>query len=136
LESDEFSRLLLQRLINAPKAELDIPTFDISGLHQAGSEFGQCAGRAGRRVHKTDLRDIGSLLRPRRQWPRRRAAEQRDEVAASLHSITWSAVASNVGGIERPSALRVFVLMIPVWQPEVNLRHFYALCKGSDVRGS
>ena len=45
------------------------------------------------------------LLRARRERPRRRrAAEQRDELAA-VHSITSSARASSVGGIveaERP----------------------------------
>src|SRR5262249_20750351 len=44
------------------------------------------------------------LLRARRQRPRsRRAAEQRDEVAA-LHSITSSARASTAEGTSRPSA--------------------------------
>jgi hypothetical protein len=48
--------------------------------------------------------------RPRRERPRRRAAEQRDE-RASPHSITSSARASSVGGISRPSALAVIRLM-------------------------
>src|SRR5262249_19011159 len=38
-----------------------------------------------------------ALLRARRERPRRRAAEQRDELAP-LHSITSSARASSVGG--------------------------------------
>src|SRR5262249_3173856 len=38
-----------------------------------------------------------ALLRARRERPRRRAAEQRDERAA-VHSITSSAIASRVGG--------------------------------------
>ena len=50
------------------------------------------------------------LLRARRQRPSRRAAEQRDERAAS-HSITSSARASRVGGISRPSALAVLRLI-------------------------
>jgi hypothetical protein len=41
---------------------------------------------------------------------RRRAAEQRDELAA-YHSITSSAMASSVGGTSRPSALAVLRLM-------------------------
>ena len=41
---------------------------------------------------------------------RRRAAEQRDELAP-LHSITSSARASSVGGTSRPSALAVLRLM-------------------------
>src|SRR5262249_41828604 len=51
------------------------------------------------------------LLRPRRQRPRRRAAEQRDELATPDHSITSSARASNVGGTSRPSALAVLRLI-------------------------
>jgi hypothetical protein len=44
------------------------------------------------------------LLRPHPERPScRRTAKQRDELAP-LHSITSSAVASNVGGISRPSA--------------------------------
>ena len=51
------------------------------------------------------------LLRARRERPRsRRAAEQRDELAA-LHSITSSARASSVGGTSRPSALAVLRLI-------------------------
>src|SRR5262249_169325 len=46
------------------------------------------------------------LLRVRRDRPRSRAAEQRDELA-SPHSITSSARASSVGGTVRPSALAV-----------------------------
>ena len=54
---------------------------------------------------------ICRLLRPRRQRPRRRrAAEQRDELAP-LHSITSSARASSVGGTSRPSALAVLRLI-------------------------
>src|SRR5262245_51316858 len=51
------------------------------------------------------------LLRPRRQRPRRRAAEQRDDLAPTHHSITSSARASSVGGTSRPSALAVLRLI-------------------------
>src|SRR5262249_53402037 len=51
------------------------------------------------------------LLRPRRERPRRRAADERDDRAA-LHSITSSARASKVGGMAIPTALAVFRLMI------------------------
>src|SRR5262249_33050663 len=47
-----------------------------------------------------------ALLRAGRERPRRRAAEQRDELAP-FHSITSSARASKVGGTPRPSALAV-----------------------------
>src|SRR5215831_11931857 len=55
------------------------------------------------------------LLRPRCDRPRRRrAAEQRDELAPLHlrgHSITSSAMASTPGGIVMPSALAVLRLM-------------------------
>ena len=55
------------------------------------------------------------LLRPRRQRPsRRRAAEQRDEVAPFhqlVHSITSSARASSDGGMSRPSDFAVLRLI-------------------------
>src|SRR5213076_73549 len=51
-----------------------------------------------------------ALLRPCRERPcGRRAAEQRDELAA-VHSITSSASASNLSGISRPSAFAVLTL--------------------------
>ena len=50
------------------------------------------------------------LLRPRRDRPARRAAEQRDELAP-LHSITSSARASNDGGKVKPRALAVLRLI-------------------------
>src|SRR5262249_30078126 len=56
---------------------------------------------------RTNSIDLRLLLRAGRERPRRRrAAEQRDELAA-LHSITSSARASKVGGISRPSARAV-----------------------------
>src|SRR5262249_61197553 len=50
------------------------------------------------------------LLRARRERPRRRAAEQCDELAA-LHSMTSSARAERRGGTSRPSAFAVLRLM-------------------------
>src|SRR5262249_62171144 len=53
-----------------------------------------------------------ALLRPRRNRPRRRrAAEEGDELAATDHSITSSAIAITPGGIVRPSALAVLWLI-------------------------
>src|SRR5262245_32307784 len=52
-----------------------------------------------------------ALLPARGERPRRRAAEQRDELAAPNHSITSSARASSVSGISRPSAFAVIRLM-------------------------
>src|SRR5262249_22590330 len=62
-------------------------------------------------IHEhADAAQAFALLRARRERPRRRAAEQRDEIAP-LHSITSSARARSVGGISRPNALAVLRLM-------------------------
>src|SRR5262249_6523244 len=61
-----------------------------------------------------------SLLRAGRERPRRRTAEQRDELAA-LHSITSSARASSEGGTVRPSILAVSALMTKL--EVARLRH-------------
>src|SRR5262245_35160732 len=53
-----------------------------------------------------------ALLRPRSQRPcRRRAAEQRNDLAPPDHSITSSARARSVGGTSMPSALAVLRLI-------------------------
>src|SRR5262249_55849261 len=59
----------------------------------------------------TDKRHALALLCPHFERPRRRAAEQRDELAARDHSITSSAAASSVVGTSRPSVLAVFRLI-------------------------
>src|SRR5262245_60900293 len=51
------------------------------------------------------------LLRPRRERPRRRAAEERDELAAPDHSITSSARTRNVSGMVSPIALAALRLI-------------------------
>src|SRR5262245_57481620 len=62
------------------------------------------------RPRTQESNDRQRLLRVHGDRPSRRAAEQRDELAAP-HSITSSARASSVGGTSRPSALAVFRLM-------------------------
>src|SRR5262245_23376673 len=60
--------------------------------------------------HEPDHRH--RLLRARRNRPSdRRATEQRDELAASDHSITSSVSASNLSGIWRPSAFAALRLI-------------------------
>src|SRR5262245_27872411 len=64
-------------------------------------------------VQHTDPPHRARLLRARRERPRSRAAEQRDECAALHlcgHSITSSARASKIGGTSKPKALAVFRL--------------------------
>src|SRR5262249_46509610 len=62
------------------------------------------------RPQNGNQRQTCRLLRPRRERPRRRTAEQRDEVA-TLHSITSSAVICMIVGTVRPSALAVLRLI-------------------------
>src|SRR5262245_54357672 len=64
---------------------------------------------------KPDAPDFSGLLRARHNWPRSRAAEQRDELAAFQrcnHSITSSASDSRLSEMLIPSAFAVFMLMI------------------------
>ena len=85
---------------------------DGAGFVEAFTErSGMAHGGLGRpAADKADHRQC-RLLRARRERPRRRrATEQRDELAPS-HSITSSARASSVGGTSRPSALAVLRLI-------------------------
>src|SRR5262249_34312941 len=64
------------------------------------------------RTEEADNWYLPRLLRPRRERPRRcRAAEQRDCLAARLHSITSSARASSIAGMSRRRARAVGRLM-------------------------
>src|SRR6516164_6699461 len=85
---------------------------DVTDLAYPIAECGPIARSVfGRRsIHDRNHRHR-RLLRPRRERPCRRAAEQRDELAASDHSITSSAVASSDGGTVSPSALAVLRLI-------------------------
>src|SRR5262245_10490155 len=63
-----------------------------------------------------------ALLRPRHSWPRRRAANERDELAPPNHSITSSARANKVAGTSKPSAFAVLRL--------ITSSHFVGCCTG------
>src|SRR5262245_64075086 len=54
---------------------------------------------------------VSRLLRARRERPRRRAADQRDELATPNHSITSSARPSRGSGMLRPRVFAVCTLM-------------------------
>src|SRR5262249_29513781 len=84
---------------------LDITRF-IQALPKGGHMGAGCCGRPD--VDEPDHWHR-RLLRARRERPRRRAAEKRDELA-SFHSITSSASASTVGGTSMPSVLTVLRL--------------------------
>src|SRR5262249_36945278 len=59
------------------------------------------------RHERADAPHAVALLRPRGERPRRRAAEERDELASLHHSITSSARSRIDGGMARPSAVAV-----------------------------
>src|SRR5215472_1336249 len=89
----------------------NIAPFDITEVVHPAQEFlAEWIVVRGSRPDVPDTRHLARLLPPRRERPRNRAAEQRDEGAA-LHSITSSARASSVCGTVRPSAFAVLRLM-------------------------
>src|SRR5262245_63366674 len=97
LEPDQFGGDLGEALAAALRpANLnrDVATFHptefAQTLHECGEPLALDQGRGG--AQESDGRQLAGLLRARRERPRsRRAAEQRDEVAAAAHSITSSA---------------------------------------------
>src|SRR5262245_11795470 len=100
-------------MLRPAKFDGNILALDVARLFQAAAKCSDerrpLIGRAA--VQMADHRHRW-LLRSRRDRPsRRRAAEQRDELAAPDHSITSSARASTVGGMSRPMVLAVFVLI-------------------------
>src|SRR6516162_3977645 len=90
----------------------DGPTRLLQGLRESGQECVPFSIVCRKRCKDTDAPHAIGLLRPRRERPCGRPAEQRDELAASDHSITSSARASSMGGMARPSALAVVRLMM------------------------
>src|SRR5262249_14489598 len=78
-------------------------------LHKGGRPLAPRRRRA--RAQKSDCPQLAHLLRPRRERPRGRAAEKRDELAP-LHSITSSASSTNESGIVSPIPLAALRLTI------------------------
>src|SRR5215472_17487056 len=117
-ESDQFRRIFANALHIAPGPagiDLHIAAIGPAQLFQALLE--RCdAGFCLWIIHGEWYEHAYSphalgRLRARRDRPRRRAADQRDELAPPDHSITSSARAMSVGGTSRPSALAVVRLM-------------------------
>src|SRR5262249_39840343 len=116
LEPDQFGG----NLSETPAAALrpanlnrDVATFHptefAQPLHECGEPLALDQGRGG--AQESDGRQLARLLRARRERQRRRAAEQRDELAARPHSITSSARVRSVGAISMPIAFAVFRLI-------------------------
>src|SRR5262249_9144791 len=93
------------------KQEADIASlFPANRLHVAPKRFGEGLQHILPIGPQHADHGHATLLRARRERPRYRSAEQRDELAP-YHSITSSARASSVGGTSRPSAFAVFKLI-------------------------
>src|SRR5262245_25157818 len=91
----------------------DVLSIDVAGLLQARTKCSQKMGVClnGSAADVSDRLDGPLGLRPRRERPcRRRAADQRHELAPPHHSITSSARASSVSGTVTPSAFAVLRL--------------------------
>src|SRR5215510_6481070 len=89
-----------------------VAALDVAGLGESSAKrVDQVRIRAGRSAVEEPHHRHRLRLRARRKWPgNSRATEKHDELAP-FHSITSSAVASNIGGTSRPSALAVLRLM-------------------------
>src|SRR5262249_7251176 len=114
LQADEIERITFDAisvgggptLIDAQIVALPPPQF-LQAIDERPEELAARRAREGQE-HSHPPRPF-ALLRARRERPRRRAAEKRDERAA-FHSITSSAATSKPGGTVRPSALAVLRL--------------------------
>src|SRR5262249_17822737 len=114
LPANQFGRQLRQPLVlTLSPAIFDrhVLALDIAGVLEALPE---CAHTIRKRVRRSTAEEAKHrqrrLLRARRYRPRRRTAEQRDEIAP-LHSITSSASNWIELGTSMPSALAVCALM-------------------------
>src|SRR5262245_19047444 len=114
VEPNELRRkfgIALAAALRIPIFNRKIATFDpaelAQPLHKSSDPLTFGRRRGGPQV--TDSRQLPRLLRPHRERPHRRAAEQRDELAPP-HSMTSSARARSVGGTSMPSALAVLRL--------------------------
>src|SRR5262249_58990107 len=105
-------RQSIQLIIGPAILDDDVLTLDKASFFEALAKSTQTVldHRARRSVVEEPDHRHCRLLRARRERPRRRTAEQRDELAA-FHSITSSARASTAAGISRPSALAVLRLI-------------------------
>jgi hypothetical protein len=102
-----------------PHIAPDGPAQFLEALHERG-EAGLRLRLVRGRIHEHADAPHPLLLRVRRERPScRRAADERDEVAAS-HSITSSARASKLSGTVRPSALAVLSLIARFAGPRLS----------------
>src|SRR5262249_27113014 len=108
LKRDQFARQRLELFDRAIAiVDIQIATLRVAQAAQAIDEGGVVLLQTQRKERdpRTGVGRVG-LLRARRERPRCRAADKRDEVA-SVHSTTSSAATSRPGGAVSPSAFAV-----------------------------
>src|SRR5205823_1908924 len=110
-EPHEFRRDLGRTVVTAFRPahiDLYVAAFDPAKFaqprHKGGDPYVGSCRRAS--AEETNSGEARRLLRPRRERPRCRAADERDELAP-FHSITSSARSRKDSGIVRPSAFAV-----------------------------
>src|SRR6266511_3247631 len=97
--------------LRPPVLDCDVSALNVTKVPQALCEGFKRIGKHGRTVpEETDAVELSQLLAACDEWPRRCAAEQRDEIAAN-HSITASTRSKNASGIVRPMAFAVLRLI-------------------------
>src|SRR5262245_7194636 len=102
----------LEAAVEPMVLDLHVLTLDVADFLEAFSKLSTNVHGAYRRTGANESNHRHRrLLCARRERPRGRATEQRDELAAHHHSITSSARASSEGGTSRPSAFPVLRLM-------------------------
>src|SRR5262249_45477651 len=94
-------------ILDPDGATLDSAEF-AQPLHQSGNPCALGCRRA--RAHEPDGRQLARLLRAHRERPRRRAAQQRDELEP-FHSITSPTKGISRAGISMSSGLAVLRLI-------------------------
>src|SRR5262245_61702415 len=116
------------RIVQPPIVNGEVLTFAKAEVAQLRAErliLGNCRRIIEARTEEAEPNESAGLLRTRRQGPRNRAAEQRDELASLQrrdHSMTSSARASRLSGTVRPSAFAVFRL--------ITSSYFVGACTG------
>src|SRR5262249_50922842 len=105
--AETLSASLRPAILDCDGTPLD-PSELAQSLHKSAGEVSPTCG--GAYSQEANGRQPAALLRARRERPCCRAAEQRSDELAPLHSITSSARASTVAGMSRPNAFPVLRL--------------------------
>ena len=119
VQSDELCRERLEAVglaVGVARLDAQVLACDIAEIAKSFAERSALAEPPvvgfGQRVKIADDRNSAARLRECGERPRRSGAAERRDEGAPPHSITSSALASNIAGISTPSALAVLRLTI------------------------